>query len=247
MPRFKRSALLVVALATAPVVGQAQDTGDGFMFGAPKGSLTIRGGWAVARAQSDFFAFTTDLLTLDRGDFSSPTIEGDLAIHISSRTAIVLSTGLSGVDRHSDFRDFIDNSGQPIEQTTTFRRVPITIGVKQYLTSTGRSVGRLAWIPSKVAPYVGAGAGAMYYKFRQEGDFINFENNNVFSSLYSSDGMARIAHAAVGVDFSVGPRLALTSEARYLWSSARLSSDFSGFERLDLSGLSTTVGLAIRF
>ena len=244
---LKPTAVLLVALAANPVTARAQETGPGFLFGAPVGSFTVRGGWALARAQSDFFAFTTENLTLNRRDFSSPAIDGDFAVRVLSRTDVLISSGLSGMKRRSEFRHFIDNNDQPIEQTTTFRRVPITIGVKQYLTSTGRSIGKFAWIPSRVAPYVGAGGGTMFYSFRQEGDFINFQTNDVFPSYYSSNGWTSTAYATAGVDYSLGPRFALTSEARYTWSSAELSRDFSGFGRLDLSGLSTTVGLAVRF
>jgi len=244
---LKSTAVLLVAVAASPITASAQDAGRGFLFGAPTGSFTVRGGWALARAQSDFFAFTTENLTLNRGDFSSPAIEGDLAFRIASRTDVVLSSGLSGINRRSEFRHFIDNDDLPIEQTTKFSRIPITIGVKQYLTSTGRSIGRFAWIPSRVAPYIGAGGGTMFYTFRQEGDFINFQNNDVFPSTYASDGWAATGYGAAGIDYSIGPRLALTTEARYSWSSAQLSRDFSGFGHLDLSGLSTTVGLAVRF
>ena len=96
--------------------------------------------------------------------------------------------------RRSEFRHFIDNNDQPIEQTTTFRRVPITIGVKQYLTSTGRSIGKFAWIPSRFAPYVGAGGGTMFYSFRQDGDFIDFQTNDVFPSYYASSGWTGTAY-----------------------------------------------------
>jgi hypothetical protein len=239
--------VLLVALAASPLTARAQDAGNGFLFGAPMGSFTLRGGWALARAHSDLFAFTTEQLTLDRGDFSSPDIEGDLAFRVAARTDVVVSTGLSGMNRRSEFRHFIDNNDLPIEQTTTFVRVPITLGVKQYLTSTGRSIGRFAWIPSRAAPYVGGGGGVMYYKFRQDGDFIDLQTMNVFPSIYASDGWTRTAYATAGLDYSLGPRFALTTEARYLWSNAELSRDFSGFEHLDLSGLSTTVGLAVRF
>lgn len=245
--RLRRSGVLFAALAAIPLAAHAQDAGHGFLFGAPTGTLTIRGGWAMPRAQSDFFAFTTENLTLNRGDFSSPAIDADLAFRAGSRTEIVVSSGISGMDRRSEFRHFIDNNDQPIEQTTTFRRIPITIGVKQYLTSTGRSIGRFAWIPSRVAPYIGGGVGTMFYKFRQEGDFIDFKTNDVFPSVYSSDGWTHTEYANAGVEYSIGPRFALTTEARYSWSKAELSRDFSGFGNLDLSGLSTTVGLAIRF
>jgi hypothetical protein len=195
---LRPTAVLLVALAATPVTARTQDAGHGFLFGAPIASFTVRGGWALARAHSDFFAFTTENLTLNRADFSSPAIDGDFAIRVSPRTDVLISSGLSGMKRRSEFRHFIDNNHQPIEQTTTFRRVPITIGVKQYLTSTGRSIGKFAWIPSRIAPYVGAGGGTMFYSFRQEGDFIDFQTNDVFPSYYASSGWTGTAYGPPG-------------------------------------------------
>jgi outer membrane protein W len=246
------SALRGSVVATALVIGsapfvQAQGAGDGFLFGAPTGSLTIRGGWAVASARSDLFSFTTEQLTLKRGDFSSPSGDVDLAFFVNPRTQIVASASVASRSKSSEFRNYIDNNDLPIEQTTSFLRVPVTIGVKRYLTPTGRSIGKFAWIPARVAPYVGGGVGAMYYRFRQSGDFIDFKTLDVFSSLFASDGWTPTAHGQAGIDYSLNPRFALTGEARYIWSKASLSHDFSGFENLDLSGFSTTVGLAVRF
>jgi hypothetical protein len=238
---------MFAVLATLPAVASAQDSGNGFLFGAPAGAITLRGGWALARAKSDLFAFTTQNLTLNRSDFSSPELLADLSFRVNPRTEIVLSGGLSGMDRESEFRNFVDNDTNPINQATTFRRVPVTLSVKRYLTSPGRSIGRFAWIPNRFATYVGAGAGGMYYKFRQAGDFVDFKTSNIFSSIYESSGWTHTEHVLAGLDYSLGPRFALSTEARYMFGSARLSKDFSGFERLDLSGLSTTIGLAIRY
>jgi len=63
----------------------------------------------------------------------------------------------------------------------------------------------------------------MFYSFRQDGDFIDFKTNDVFPSYYASSGWTGTAYGAAGVDYSLGPRFALTSEARYTWSSAELS------------------------
>jgi len=247
MVRFVGRLSMFAVLATLPTVAGAQDNGKGFLFGEPSGAFTLRGGWALARAKSDLFAFTTENLTLNRSDFSSPDLEADLSFRINPRTEVVVSSGLSGVNRESEFRNFIDNSGNPINQSTSFRRIPVTMSVKRYLTSPGRAIGRFAWIPNRFASYVGAGAGGLYYKFRQAGDFIDFKTSNVFSSIYESDGWTHTEHLLAGFDYALGPRFALNTEARYQFASAKLSNDFSGFERLDLSGLSTTVGLAIRY
>ena len=247
MIRLVRRLSMFTMLATLPTVASAQDNGNGFLFGEPSGAFTLRGGWALARAKSDLFAFTTENLTLNRSNFSSPDLEADLSFRLTPRTELVISSGLSGIDRESEFRNFIDNSGNPINQSTSFRRVPVTMSVKHYLTAPGRAIGRFAWIPNRFASYVGAGAGGMYYKFRQAGDFIDFKTSNVFSSIYESDGWTHTEHLLAGFDYALGPRFALNTEARYQFANAKLSNDFSGFERLDLSGLSTTVGLAIRY
>jgi len=244
-----RSSFVISALAVAslaPVV-PAQDMGNGFLFGAPTGSFVVRGGWAMARAGSDLFSFTTNQLTLNRGDFSSPSGDIDLAFNVTPQWQIVASGSVAITNRRSEFRHFEDNNNLPIEQTTSFSRVPLTLNVKRYLTSTGRSIGRFAWIPSRFAPYVGIGGGVMHYRFRQSGDWIDFKTMDVFPSEYESDGWAPTANVQTGVDYSLNARFALTGEARYVWSNAPLSQDFQGFQKLDLSGFSTSIGVAVRF
>lgn len=240
-------ALAAATLAAVPLAATAQGAGRGFLFAAPVGTFTVRSGWSLPSAHSDLFAFTTEQLTLDRGDFSSPALDADLAFRIRTRTDVVVSASIAGMRKQSEFRDFVDNNQQPIEQTTHFQRLPVTIGLKRYLSSTGRSIGRFAWIPARGAAYVGVGAGAMWYQFRQNGDFIDFETMDVFYDRFESEGWTPTANGMAGVDYSLGSRLALTAEARYVWAKAALSRDFSGFQRLDLSGFSTTAGLTVRF
>ena len=129
-------------------------------------------------------------------------------------------------------------------RTDTLRR--LTFGIKQYLTPTGRTVGKFAWIPARITPFVGAGAGVLHYRFHQSGDFVDFQTMDVFAAQFTSAGWTPTAHAFASLDYSLGPRFALTSEARYLWSRAALSRDFSGFQKLDLSGLATTAGITVR-
>jgi hypothetical protein len=229
-----------------PLRAQVGD-GKGFLIGTPSGSFTLRGGWALASARSELFAFTTQHLTLDRGDFSSPALDLDVAFRVRPQTDVVFSTSILGTRKKSEFRDLIDNNEQPIEQRTSFLRVPVTLSIKQYLNSRGRSIGRLAWIPSRFMPYVGAGGGAMWYDFKQEGDFVDFKTMDVFNARLESKGWTPTAHALVGGEYTITPRFAIVTEGRYAWSKAKLSTDFSDFDRLDLSGFSTTAGIAVRF
>jgi len=86
-----------------------------------------------------------------------------------------------------------------------------------------------------------------YYRFHQDGDFIDFDTFAVFHDTYETSGWAPVGHVLAGGDYTLTPRLALTGEARYLWSKGDLSQDFVGFKPIDLSGFATTVGLTIRF
>jgi hypothetical protein len=232
--------------ATAPLAAQVE-SGNGFLIGTPTMSLTIRGGWALAAAHSDLFSFTTNQLTLDRGDFSSPAVDVDLGLRVGRRTDVLFSAGLAETRKKSEFRGFIDNSGLPIEQRTQFARVPLAVSVKQYLSDRGRSIGKLAWIPARVAPYVGAGGGAMWYQFRQYGDFVDFKTMDVFGATLESKGWTPMGQAFAGAELSVSPRFAIVTETRYVAARKELESDFANFAPIDLAGFSTTAGLTIRF
>ncbi|HXE83469.1 MAG TPA: hypothetical protein VN513_09075 [Gemmatimonadales bacterium] len=238
--------LATIAGLTIATPSFAQKAGDGFLFQEPNGSWTFRGGFAVATAHSDIFGQITDQLTLDRADFSSATFGTALAISVSPRNDVVFDASYSNVHRASEFRDWVDNNDRPIQQSTSLRRIPITVGFRHYLTERGRAVGRFAWIPARRALYAEVGLGMMEYKFDQQGDFIDFQTLNVFSDRFVSQSWTPVAQGSLGLDMGLGSFTMLNLEARYTWSHARMSSDFQDFDRIDLSGMSVTAGLSFR-
>jgi opacity protein-like surface antigen len=247
MERSIRSALLLAALlGGAATSASAQSAGDGYLFERPDVTFSVRAGYSHANAGSDVFDDVTSDLTLDRRDFSSFTVGGDLAAHVSERLDVVLSAGFSRSKHGSEFRDFVDNDDLPIEQTTTFERIPLTVNLRLNLGSSGRSIGQLAWIPNRVVPYVGAGVGAMRYRFKQEGDFVNFSTNAVFPALLVAEEWTFVGQGMAGVDYNISPKLGISLDARYLHARGELGPSFSGYERIDLSGVSGTIGLSFR-
>lgn len=239
------------ALVLGPALGlaspaAAQSAGDGYLFGAPDVTLTVYAGLARPTAGSDLFDFTTEQLTLDRGDFGGPSFGADVAVTLQPRLDLVVGTEYSGRSSRSEFRDWVDNDDRPIQQTTTFQRVPVTVGLRAYLTPRGRTLGRFAWVPASFTPFVEAGVGGMWYRFLQEGDFVDFETTAVFTDRFDSSGWSATAHGGAGVDYSLSPRFALTGRARYTWGKTELSRYFEDFGPIDLSGLSATVGINVR-
>ncbi len=243
-----RYAALLAATAIAAVTrpSLAQSAGDGFLFHVPGGSWGVYGGFDHAIASSDVFSFVTKQLTLNRSDFSSAKFGSNIAIRLSPSNDIVFDVSYASVSQRSEFRDWVDQNNRPIEQTTSLRRIPITLSVKHYLAPRGRSIGRFAWIPAARAAYVGAGAGLMEYRFDQVGDFVNFQTLNISPDEFESKAWTPVLHAFAGVDLAISRLIVLTGEARYTWAKGPMGSDFYRFNRIDLSGISVTAGFSLR-
>lgn len=243
--RVMVAAFLAGSLAAAGRAS-AQSQGNGFLFGEPSGSVALRGGWAVPSAGSDLFGLVTSQFTLNRKDFRSLDGSAELSFRVKPELDVVVGAAVSGVSRRSDSRDYMGSDGLPIFQTTSFQRVPLSVSAKYYLQARGRSLGRFAWVPARFATYVGAGVGMMGYQFEQSGEFVDSTTKNIFRDHFKSDGWTPMAQALAGIDWTLGPRWALTTEAKYVSASTTMRNDFDGY-RLDLSGFSTSVGFIVRF
>jgi opacity protein-like surface antigen len=234
----------VVLVVSAP---RTLAQGPDFLFRRPVVDLSVSFGYALPRAGSELFDFTREQLTVDRSDFGAPVVQGEIAVRVNERVSIGVGAGWAGDRTKSEFRDWIGTDNLPIEQTTRFERVPVTVNVKAYLRDRGRSLSRFAWVPARWAPYVGGALGAVWYRFEQEGEFVDYQNLDIFRDFYVSDGWAPTAHLLAGAEVSVATRVALTAEGRYSWGSSELSRDFVDFDDIDLAGFQATAGVALRF
>lgn len=243
--------LVLIGLAAAaplPLLSQSQgQSGDGFLFHRPVVSLSVRAGYDRPMASSDIYKFAIEQLTLSKTDFAAAGIQADLGIRIADRTEIVMSLGSATRNKQSEFRDYVDNNDNPIQQVTSLRRTPMTVGIKYALSAPGDRIGKFVWIPNRLTPWIGAGAGIMGYRFGQSGDFVDFQTLNVFNRKVASDGFAPMGYAHVGADVRLTTRLALTGDLRYSFARATMSSSFEGFDKIDLSGTAATMGLTVRY
>jgi hypothetical protein len=251
----------VVVGATFPVAAHAQDSASqapaqpspiaggapDFLFGRPHGSIGIRGAWLFARAGSDLFDFVQRQLTLDKKDFNTPMFGIDAAITLSPRLDVVAGVDFGRTAKDSEYRDFVDNQLLPITQTTTLKQTTVSGSVRFNLLPRGQSVSRFAWVPRSVTPYVGAGGGALWYKFEQSGDFVDFVDLSVFPDYFVSTGFAPSAHVFGGADLHLYRILFLTAEGRYVWAHAKLSRDFVDFDPIDLAGFRLSTGIHLLF
>jgi hypothetical protein len=234
-----------------PALGAAQERPHDFLFRTPRASLSLRFGYAVPNVSGDVFDFTLDSLTTSRSDFNSVTVGGELAFRLTPRTDLALNVGYSRSQAPSEYVNWVDNNDLPIQQSTEFRRIPVTAGLKYYFRDRGRALGRFAWVPAPWAPYVGAGAGWVWYRFEQSGDFVDFTSFDVYPDTYRSEGKAPTLHVFGGADWTLSPTFVLTAEARYAWAKADMGQDFVNpggpAVKIGLSGLQATAGISVRF
>lgn len=220
-----------------------------FLFGQPKVSIGLQLGYAGPSVGSEIFDWTQSELTVSDGDFASGLMGLELGIRASDRVDVALGVAVARSETRSEYRDWVGGDDLPIEQTTSFWRVPLTASLKYFLTDRGRSVGQFAWIPGDWTPYLGVGGGWTAYRFEQTGEWVDFDSNelDIFRGTVVSDGFAPTAHLLAGVQKSLSPHLFLTGEGRYSWASKEMDLDFEGFDPIDLGGFQMSVGISARF
>jgi hypothetical protein len=226
---------------------QAGGQGPDFQFGAPKGFIGFRIGRFFPRADSDLFDMVTRELTLEKEDFRAWDIGFDGGFRPHQRTDVIFSFDYTKRTKASESRDYVDDQGLPITQTTELTQMPITAGIKFLLVPRGRQVGRYAWVPSRIVPFLSGGGGVVWYRFRQEGDFVDNQTLEIFNALLESDGWAPTAYAGGGADINAFKSVYLVLDFRYSWAKADLNRDFVGFKPIDLSGLRVSAGLHWHF
>ena len=255
---MKRIALIVALAWTLvlPTWASAQG-GPGFLFNRPRVSIGFRTGYTIPKMGSNLFDQSRTDFTLNRWDFAGPYVGGDLAVRVSERWDVSLTGGWARGNGPSEYRDLIECSvvanpcpaqnQLPIEQETTFETASGAIGGRYYFSDRGRSVGRFAWVPSRISPFVGGGVGMMWYDFQQRGDFVDFQTYDIYGDDLQTSGSGASVYGSAGVDISIGRQFYLTGEARYNLASAGVRDSYSLYDRMDLSGLQLTTGISLRW
>jgi len=125
--------------------------------------------------------------------------------------------------------------------------VPLTASARFYLIPKGEALGSHAWVASRLAPYVGAGGGATWYKLLQTGEFVDEETLAIFGDDFVSSGWSPVFLAYGGLEINISKWLFADFQVRYSWADADLGGDFRGFEPIDLAGLRATGGFHVRY
>jgi outer membrane protein with beta-barrel domain len=205
---------------------------------AAAGGLDVRLGAKWPSADSILFDDDEELYFVSDGDWVGFT--GGAEYSIKAADNLEIGFHIDGYGKHVDtaYRDFVRDDGSDIRQTLELDVVPI--GATLRLIPTSRR--------AKIAPFLGVGGDLVVYEYKEYGDFIDFFDPAfpVAFDSFQSDGVTVGVHATAGLRVFVSDDVAVVGEARYLWARDDMDDDFRGL-RVDLGGISATLGVHIRF
>jgi hypothetical protein len=253
-----RQTVLWLALAAAVIAPEAAvaQGGPGFLFDRPRVSIGLRTGYVLPTISSPLFDDAREWYNLNRFDFDAPYLGGEIAARVSERWDIALGAGWSRATSRSHYRDFVEEVGGArleIEQENRFETVSATLGARYYFSDRGRRVGRFAWVPAALTPFVGAGAGVTWYDFQQAGDFVDQGDPGcpdacpIYTDLLTTDGAGATVYAGLGADISLGKQVYLSAEGRYSLANGGVTGQYSAYDDIDLSRLQLIAGISLRW
>jgi opacity protein-like surface antigen len=247
------SAMIFLLFATHLQAADPQDNQSGFSFKKPKIFFGGHAGMNFPQSKGDIFGTAIRDLTLKKSDFQSPTFGFDFGVYIRSHFAAVAGLDYARATKKTEYRDFVEDNGNSIIQTNRLSQFSLLGTLRYYPRKTGENVGSYSWIPTRILPYVGAGAGLVHYNFSQQGDFVNFSNYDIFTDLLVTKNSALMTQLSVGLDFVLSRRIIANVEGRYSWAHGGISMGLTGyspdywFDSIDLNGLKTIGSIYFRF
>lgn len=216
-----------------------------FLLGAPRAWIGIRGLQMFPRAGGDLFEFVSEQLTVEKADLRGRGFATDVGVVVTPTFDLVGGFDVSRRTTGSEYRRFIASDSSAITQSTSLNQLTLSAGIRWTPAGRGRTISRFAFIPRRLMPYAGGGFTAGYHSFRQQGQFVDYVDLSIFTDRFSTDGWAFGPYVNGGAEVQVWKRLYLTMDGRYSWMQGGISSDFKGFDGIDLAGFRWSSGISV--
>jgi hypothetical protein len=230
---MSRNAIVVAAVFVGWMGSQSAYAQQSIVVNA--GYFSPRG--VDSRIVDDVLLENLNQFAFDLKDFSNGTVGAEWLVGLGNYFEAGVGVGFYRRTVPSVYLDFVDSDGFEIEQDFRLRVVPLTATVR--VLPLGRSAA--------VEPYLGVGVGVFNWRYTEVGDFIDFDDV-VFFDEFVADGTDVGGVVFGGIRIPVGDSVSVGGELRYQYANGHVGID-QGFlnERIDLSGLSTSFTLQVKF
>ncbi|MGE5341115.1 MAG: hypothetical protein ACM3SY_06500 [Candidatus Omnitrophota bacterium] len=199
------------------------------------GSFNIKAGFFYPRLNSDLWAQNLRDLVFTKSDMDSGYFGLEYDFFLARNFAVSIEGGHYKKERLSRYKDvtYPDSAIIPLNQSLEILNLEADVKI----FPLGYRL--------RVYPYVGGGVGLYFWKYMMWGDYVN-NDGSISQNIEAKTSTATPGfNAKGGVAFRFAKYLGAAIEGRYQVVKGKLSSDFEGFEKLDLNGFSVTLGLNI--
>jgi hypothetical protein len=214
----------------------------------PANAMQLRFGAYFPAGGGEFWDETEDVFTLDSDDFRSFIFGISYVRSLTNRVELGFNLDFYSKTVRSSYRDFVDDRGREILHETRLELTPLTVDGRYLLNGRYRlrPGGRRVLKP---VYYVGGGLGALFWRYEETGDFIDFttDPSEIFPARFVEDGTAFEVHALAGLELPLGRPASFLLEGRLSAASTSLAGDFAGLGDIELGGASVYLGFAFRF
>lgn len=228
---------LLIAILAVSLFWTAAAEAQGNWAPGDFGALRFRLGIYQPRADSEYWDMIFEDFTGSAKSFEDVIFGAEYLWMTSRQGGVAFGLSYWQGSATQVYQDWVDAQGNDIGHLTTLQESDLTA---VYVYRFGRS---------GVRPYLGAGGGLLWWRFREEGSFIDFGSDDlpVVYANYQADGTTWELLGLAGVEFSLGHKWGFFFEGRYRYAEAELNKDLSGFGTIDLSGFELSGGVSYRF
>lgn len=198
-------------------------------------SLNLKVGGFYPALESDLWAQDLNDLAFEKQDLLGVYWGAELEMEMGRYFTGAIETGYYNQDVNSIYRDWEHEDGSPIYQDISLRITSVEASFKLYPMGY-RNVFN---------PYIGGGVGAYFWKYYQGGEFIDFDDNSIYEGEAYTTTVTPGFNARAGFVYRFKRTMGIQFEAKYTYLKGELSGLFDpSFEKLDLSGLTFTMGVS---
>ncbi|MCC6163486.1 MAG: hypothetical protein IT182_09075 [Acidobacteria bacterium] len=223
---------LLMVLASAGTA-MAQDV----VVGLNLGGFVVKG--EEARDRDDVLRQNLSFLVFDLADFNGGTVGGDVAVSLGSFVEVGAGLNFYARTVPTIYDRYVDDDGTEIDSDMKLRNIPLSFTAKLFPLSRDGSF----------QPYVGGGVQLNRWQYTEVGEFLDFDNGEIFRDSFTDSGMEMGPVFLAGFRMPLGTSVLMGGEWRYATAKAGLDSSLGFYgDKLDLGGHTVlfTVGFKLK-
>ena len=252
MTRFRRILTCLLATACLATAGAAEEEAQPprgarsqdrsqLTAARPRYGFSAFGGLRALQINSRLFEANEAEFGLTEDDFRSGRVGFELDYALLPMLEILVGFDTGQAETQGSYLDLVYEDGSEIEHSASLRLTDYTLGVRIRPFGQGRA-----------SPYVVLGVARTSYAYSEQGEFVDFENFDIYYDELDERFSLTGFFAGAGLDFAVvqlpfGRRLDVFGEFRYSRGESRHQADFSDFGDLSVARVGALLGLRVRF